>query len=336
MRKKQPHSRVAGLLVWGVCYLICLSGCGGPFNSGFGSGAAAELIAKADEIVEEGLRDEDPRIRASAIEVVAETRRMGFMPAVQRLLTDDFVPVRFAAVMVVADTAYVLAEPSVRTLLRDPDENIRIAAAYCLSRLGDGSYLRLIRRAVKSKDQTVRANAVMLLGKNGDKGYLRLVYWAMRDTDSADKVRFQAAEAAARLGDEKIYAKLWAMLISAYADDRVMGIRAMGALGTVKARNALITLLDDAVLEVRLAAAEQIGALGDNSGEPEVLDVFTGKHTRKMNQAELERVNVLTALAIGQIRTAKLTRFLPQLLGNKSKLVRLATAKAVFQCQKIQ
>mgnify|MGYP001110137148 CR=1 FL=1 len=52
---------------------------------------------------------------------------------------------------------------------------------------------------------------------------------------------------------------LWTRLISAYADDRVMGIRAMGALGTPEAKNALTTMLDDPVPEVRLAAAEQVG-----------------------------------------------------------------------------
>ena len=43
------------------------------------------------------------------------------------------------------------------------------------------------------------------------------------------------------------------------------------------------------------------------------------------------RVNVMAALAIGYIRTPALIKYLPQLLKNESKYVRIAAAKAVFQ-----
>jgi HEAT repeat protein len=145
-------------------------------------------------------------------------------------------------------------------------------------------------------------------------------------------VRFQAVESIARLGDEQIFPKLWAVVLSSYADDRIMGVKAMGALGTEKARQVLITKLDDDVLEVRLAAAEQLGALGDVTGEPNVLDVFNKNLTEDMDGKDLERVNTLTALAIGQIGTPALVKFLPELLKNESKTVRLAAAKAVLQC----
>lgn len=291
------------------------------------------LLLQAGLIVREGLADADPRIRANAVEVVAATGRIELMPKVQRLLKDEFVPVRFAAVLAVGDTEYRIAKDSVERLLKDPDENIKIAAAYSLSKLGNGEKLGIILDAVTSKDQTVRANAAVLLGKSGDKSAVESLYRALRDENSDDKVRLQAAEAIARLGDEQIYPRLWTMLISVYADDRVMGIRAMGALGTTQAKNALITMLDDGVLEVRLAAAEQLGMLKDTAGEPEVLDVFGENLTARMDAEGRERVYVLTALAIGRIGTASLTRFLPQLLENESKLVRIAAARAVFQCR---
>jgi HEAT repeat protein len=185
-----------------------------------------------------------------------------------------------------------------------------------------------------SKDQDIRANAALILGKLGDPRQLELLNWAMSDKDSGDKVRFQVAEAMAMLADERVYPKLWTMLISAYADDRVIGIRAMGALGTQQARNALITMLDDKVLEVRLAAAEQLGALGSTQGEAEVLDVFEKGLTAQMDADGIERTYMFTALAIGQIRTIGLTEFLPKLLKNQSARVRIAAAKAVLQCAK--
>ena len=298
-----------------------------------GSSFVDDLVPGAVRIIREGLADDNPQIRAKAIEVVATTQRTKLMPKMQRLLKDDFVPVRFAASLAVGDMEYHLAESSIKQLLKDPDENVRIAASYAMNKISPPGSSELFGKAISGSDQTVRANATVILGKSGDKSALKLLYWSLRDKDSNDKVRFNAAEAIAMLGDERIYPKLWTMLISAYADDRAMGIKAMGALGTEHAKNALITMLDDNILEVRLAAAEQLGALKDTTGEPEVLDVFTKSLTAGLDKKDIEHVNMLTALAIGQIGTDRLTKFLPQLLKNESKVVRIAAAKAVFQCQ---
>jgi len=51
-----------------------------------------------------------------------------------------------------------------------------------------------------------------------------------------------------------------------------------------------------------------------------------------MDSEERERANVLAAMAIGQIGTAPVTRFLPQLMRDDSKFVRIAAARAVLQC----
>jgi HEAT repeat protein len=106
----------------------------------------------------------------------------------------------------------------------------------------------------------------------------------------------------------------------------------MGALGTEQAKGALITMLDDGVLEVRLAAAEQLGKFQDPIGEAKVLEVFTKNLAVGLDREGVERVNVLTALAIGQIGTKSLTKYLPQLLKDESKFVRIAAAKAALQC----
>jgi len=318
-----------------TCAVISVVGCNGVLQTTSGRSGADlidDLVPEATRIIQEGLADDDPQIRPKAIEIVATTKRIILMPAVQRLLTDEFVPVRFLAALAVGDIEHHLAEREVARLLKDKNENVRIAADYAMGKLGYPDRFQLLRKAITSRDKVVRANAALLLGKSGDKSALKLLYWVMRDKDSDDRVRFQAIEAIATLGDERIYPKLWTMLISAYADDRVVGIKAMGALGTAPARNALITMLGDDILEVRLAAAEQLGMLGDSIGEPEVLDVFEKNLTAGLDKEDIERVNVFTALAIGQIGTPSLTKFLPQLLKNEAKLVRIAAAKAVFQC----
>jgi len=289
--------------------------------------------SNAIRIVLEGLGDKNEMIRVNAIEVVASTGQARLMPKVQRLLNDKAVPVRFAGALAVGDMQYTLAKRSVMKLLRDRDLNVKIAASYAMIKLGHPEYTKVLHKAITSSDQTVRANAVLLLGKTGDKNALNALRWALKQKNSDDKILFQAADSIAMLGDKQIYPTLWALLISTYADDRVMGIQAMGHLGNTKARNALITMLGDDVLEVRLAAAEQLGALNDTTGKPVVLDVFKEKLTADMEKQDIELVYMRTALAIGQIGTESLTKYLPKLLQNESKLVRLAAAKAALQCK---
>jgi len=297
------------------------------------------LEARAAGIIQQALAGSDPQVRANAIEVAAATNKREFMSDIQRLLRDEFVPVRFAAAVAIGDARYPPAKNGVIQLLKDNDENVRIAACYAIVKLGGtGAPPRQtnpgeqIRVAMTSSDQKVRANAAFLSGKIGDVTALPLLYQAIRDDTSDDRVRLNSIEAIARLGDERIYQKIWAMLISAYADDRVCGIQAMGALGNTQARDSLLIMLKDDLIEVRLAAAEQLGNLGNIEGEKIVLDALTEGISAAPDPESKERIQRLAALAIGQIGTPALKKFLPELLKNESQFVRLAAAKAVFKC----
>jgi HEAT repeat protein len=335
-KQKVKYSTVFATFALITYVLFCL-GCEQQMRPRFElppSVSPESLVPEATRIVREGLADPDPLIRNNAIEVVATTRRIRLMPKVQRLLKDEFVPVRFAAVLAVGDMEYSLAKEDITAMLQDQNLNVRIATLYALGRLGSAESVDQLRKAIASNDQSVRANVALLLGKIGDNNELtrQVLWWTLRRQDSGDMVRFQTAEAIAMLGDDRIYPKLWTMLISAYADDRVMGIKAMAALGTPQARDSLLTMLDDGVVEVRLAAAEKLGMLNDESGAPIVLDVFNRNLGAGLDKESLERLNVRTVLAIGRIGTPSLTGFLPGFLKNESKIVRLAAAMAVFQC----
>ncbi len=296
----------------------------------------AKLKGEAEQILRDALTDTDPQIRAKAVEVVALVKQKRMMPQVQKLLVDEYVPVRFAAAVAVGDMEYYLARDTLKRLLKVPDENTKLGAAYALYKLGYKQYLEPIRKAVLSDDQTVRANAVVLLGKSGEPDVLKLLYWAKDDDYSEPKVRYQAAEAIARLGDEKIIPKLWTMLISKFVDNKIIGIRAMGALGTREAKEVLLTKLDDDILEVRLAAAEQLGMLGDISGQDIVISVFEEDLTQGLERDGYERVIVLTALAIGRIDTPAVSKYLPKLIEDESKLVRLAAAQAALLSKSVR
>jgi HEAT repeat protein len=112
----------------------------------------------------------------------------------------------------------------------------------------------------------------------------------------------------------------------------MVGVRGMGALATEEAKNALATMLDDPILEVRLAAAAQLGRLDDRAGAEEVLHIFKTNALAEREAQAQQRVKILTALAIGEIGTESLKKYLPRLLADPSKPVRLAAAKAILQC----
>ena len=288
----------------------------------------SRLKSKALRIVREALADESGVIRSHAIEVIVTTKRRELMPQVLKLLADEQVHVRFGAGVAVGDMEYTAGEYMVKPMLKDPNPNARIAAAYALVRLGRAEYAEKIRDAAKSTDQTVRANAALLLGKLGDKDNLPLLYDVLRALDSADKAKFQAVESIARLGDEQIYKnKLWALLISKYADDRVLGIRGMGLLNTADAKNAIITMLNDEVGEVRLCAAEQLARMGDLTGEQEVVAYFK---TQSPDLNKASPANIFATMAIGRMATAPGTKYLPQLLQSRSKVIRLTAAQSVL------
>jgi HEAT repeat protein len=269
-----------------------------------------------------------------ASEIVADIGLRDLTPELRKFLKSDSVPVRFAAAMAIGDMKYMPARPAIEEALNDADQNVSMAAIYAMTRFGFGEkYAKDIYEGLSSKNQTIRANAALILGKLHNPASLTALYWMMGDKDSTQDVRTQAAYSIALIGDEKIYPTLWTLLINSYANYRIMGIEAMGALNDGQARNAVYTMLSDDILDVRLAAAEQLGVMHDSSGKKVVLD-YLKNPAPFSDPIELERRNVRAARAIGSIGTADLAVFLPQLMQDKSPVVRLAAAKSVLQLSK--
>lgn len=287
----------------------------------------ATLKPQAMDILRQSLRHENPYLRNHAVEVVAETRQREMFSDIIGLMDDETIAVRFSATVAAGQMRCYGCETQVRDRLEDADENVQLAAAYSMVKLGYPDYHDRLRQAIDHRDQTARANAVLLLGKLGDRDDLDLLYQAMRDDRSSERVKIQAIESIARLGDTRMYrSKLWALLISKYADDRVMGIRGMGALGTEEAQKAIATMLSDDVQEVRLCAAEQLGRLGDLSGRDEVARFFA----QNANLDQDDVAAVMAVMAIGRIAAPELTGYLPQALDSRSEIVRLIAAQSVL------
>ena len=330
-----------------ICFilLICLviftfSGCGQLKDP---AKEMSETQIAAYQIISDALSSDIPFEKVNAIEVVAVTGQRNFLPKVTQLLQDPYVPVRFASAIAIGDLQYKTALNMVNQLLRDNDPNVVVAASYAMYKLGYPDYIEVLKdSAQNNKSLVVKANAALLLGKSGDRNSIQLLHQLMSDPTLEDNVGssgmvglgYQAAEALATLGDTSIIDKIWAMQYNTYVDIRLIGIRSMGALGTPQAENALMGLLSDPVTEVRLAAAAQLGKMKNLVGENVVLDVLKNNNLNNIaniQSRELISINILTALAIGEIGTPKLTKFLPDFLKNESPFVRIAAAKAVFQ-----
>jgi HEAT repeat protein len=290
-----------------------------------------QLQARAITIVKTAFSDPSAYMRNHAIEVAVETKQQQFIPEILQKLDDPFVAVRAPAAMAIGDMACQTCKDRVKKALEDQNEKVRIAAAYAMIRLGDTSYYPKIRAAALSKDPTIRANALLLLGKLGNRDDLKLMYQAFQDTETTDQVRMQAVESIARLKDVRIYRdKLWPLLISKYADDRAMGILAMGALGTTEAKEAIQTMLQDDVLEVRLCAAGELGKLGDPSGMAKLVAYF-------QTNPNLDEATMATGtgiMVIGHLNAKNLTGYLAKALDSQSSYIRLAAAQSVLLMKK--
>lgn len=296
-------------------------------SSALSSVAVQTLKPRAMEILRSSLKDENPYLRAPAVEVVVQTGQKEMMSEITQRMDDSTVAVRFAAIVAAGDMQCFGCEQAVRKHLTSEDENIRLAAAYSLYKLNDVSSHAVLRQGLNHADSTVRANAALLLGKLGNKENIPLLYGLLKDQTADDKVRIQAVESIARLKDVRIYrGKLWALMISEYADDRVMGILGMAELGTVDAKNAIATMLTDDVPEIRLIAAEQLGRLGDTSGHDEIAGYLDKLAT--LNQSDFGTVTAVRA--IGRIGTPELIAYLPKALNSDSAIVRLTAAQSVL------
>jgi HEAT repeat protein len=298
-------------------------------NYCWGAESVKNLVPEAEKIVADELKNPNISIKDNIIEVIASSQKTEMMPKVAAFLDDSAVPVRFTAAMAIGDMQYSQSAGKLKRLLNDPDLNVAAAACYALYKIGgEEKYLKSLEDYALATDQIVKANVAMLLGKLKSQRSLPILYKLKDNPTSSDSVTYNATEAIARIGDPKIYNRIWTLLISIYVDDRCMGVQAMRAMGNEKGKNAILTMLEDDNPQVRLIAAEQLGQLGDKSGESVVLTCLNS--AQPAEKAAAERQNVLAALAIGQIGTEPLIAHLPKLLKNESPFVRLAASKSVF------
>jgi len=328
-KKWHPNNRVLPIALALALLSLC-GGCSSTLPSSDSPNSA--LKSKAYDVIARSLNDADPIIRSNAVGVVGEIRLMPLMPRVVQLMGDPIVPVRFQALIAAGDMRYTRAAQQIQQVYLSPqqDINVRMAAAYALVKMGSLQHADYYMRQIKHTDCTIRANAALLIGKGAHRSGLPMLEWAINDQQSDERVRLQALESLAMLQWPSAYEKIWTRLISAFADDRIMGIQAMAHLRSHQAVGAITTMLDaNEVPEVRLAAAEQLGKLGDPIGESVVMEVLEKRPSG--DPATRMRIKIMVAMAVGEIDSERLPQHLPKLLKDPSKMVQLAAAKAIFR-----
>ena len=135
-------------IILSIFLSIYIQGCGIiPGNE-----KISPLHTEAFETVNQCLSYNDPTVRVNAIEVVAMTNQLNFMPKVNNLLQDEYVPVRFAAALAVGDLRYIQAQKMINQLLKDNDINVVIGASYAMVRFGNNEYLEIIRQTATDSD----------------------------------------------------------------------------------------------------------------------------------------------------------------------------------------
>ena len=294
----------------------------------------ARLHNRARQVILEAAGGNDPAVRSHAYEIMAQMRDYDIPQLVRHGLADPSPAVRFAAAIAAGDLTDYAARPMLERLLRDSNPSVKLAAAYALEKLGDKRFGKWYDYVLDSDDTALVSQACILLGKLGNTS-LR--------TDSKEKlwrilekknqhapVKLQAAEALARLGDDKITRRLLAFAGSGYADDRLLAINGLELIDGPESYAMLTVLLDDPQIEVQLAA---IRALGGNASDAERQLARQSVEYKDPESDDIAtaRVRGLAVLALGKTGLVEDETYIMQALNDNFGYVRTAAAKAAIE-----
>ena len=274
-------------------------------------------------------------LRSNALESLALLDELEVPEVIRKGLHDKEVVVRFAAAVAAGDRKDHTARHLLEKLLWDKSDSVKLAAGYGLERLGDKRFGKWFDAALMGDDPQLAAQSCMLLGKLGASEYRRKdsagkLWQVLRQRGQGVAVRLQAAEALARLGDKKILPKLLAYAGSGYADDRLMAIAGLEAIGGIDVAAMLTVLVEDSQIEVQLAAVRALGPRQTGDMERQMARRALRYVDGDGDPLATERVRGLAALALGRVGEDEAGRLLHEAMGAKSAYVRLAAARGAI------
>lgn len=161
------------------------------------------------------LRDRSPRVRAAAIELIAQHRADEYLSSVHSMLSDPSELVRIEALEAVGLLEEASGEhhEGLVCRLRDTKALIRITAIESLVQLRDTSAMPQIAARLKDTDPLVRAYAAIALAELGSKTCVDLILDAL-SVETADAATAGFLVSLVMLGDDTKLVHLLALLLS--------------------------------------------------------------------------------------------------------------------------
>lgn len=296
-RNQLAHAAVYGIAALPAleCVLV-----GGPYNLRV---AAVEAIATIDDKravrpLMAAVKSTDPAVAGAAVEALSNTGDPQIIPAIIGVLRSADAHARVVAAEALGRmNAKAAAEP-LRLLLRDSAWDVRRAAAEALGRLKDGDSVESLARNLHDHDVDVREATALALGNLNDRRAIGPLVKSLKD--SAIGVRRIAAAALARIDEnwnssaeaQAAVEELKAAMLDKDPDVRHLVGKVLASLGQStsmesaapmpaddrlsvssleKRRKLAVSLfvatLGDEDRDLRQAAAESLGRLGDERAQ---------------------------------------------------------------------
>ena len=317
-----------------ACWLATtlLTACAGGAPAGgdtAGRSAQAQRAAEQRALAQllAAVKSDDRFLRANAIEAASfMPRRAAAMVTLG--LKDESPVVRFAALAVLGKLKLTELAPDARRLLSDKDLSVLAAALFALGQCGGEVDLSRMAQLLASPHPGTRANVALLLGMAGDPSAIPLLREAARrplqqtSPQQAAIVRLQIAEAVVKLGDEDALDAIQAGAFSQFGEVRILAVAILGRLRDRQMQPALTGMLSRPPVELQVAAAEALAAMGRYHGLEAVLSA---------SRSSIPTVRGQAAISLARFPQREAGDRLLELLDDREALVRVAAAAAVLR-----
>lgn len=213
------------------------------------------------------LEASDPEARIAAADAIGSRgsryRRESSAKLRDLLAHDPEFRVRASAGRAIGRLGLRDALPELIGALADPDSSVRIVAAAALWRLPDSSAVPGLIVGLRDPDSSVREWCALAVGVTGDQRAAAPLAEAL--ADPAPNVRLEAVRSLARIADP---VAMDALVLRVRDEDesletRLEAVNAIAAVQSPDKANALVRLLDQANLDVRMQVVRALGQVGD-------------------------------------------------------------------------
>jgi HEAT repeat protein len=288
---------------------------------------------------------ESPAVRSHAIEALSATLGDDATAVYLQGLRDDSPMVQFAATMAVGKLQLSPAEPRLLEMAKaeGPDKRVYAGVIYALHKLGNDDYTGDLYRLLFHREPAVRANAALAMGLMGEPSAIDPLSRLLANEENP-AVRLGALEALAMLGDEKSQELLEAYTKWKFVDLRLVAIPALARTETARAVYTMRELTHERnPPRVRVMAAGMLAKLGEPDEEmyeycllaaqsPQTVmnEAFEDK-PREVRPVDVESLQRLAAMAVGQWDNVFAINTLHPLQRNRSGGVRVAAAMSTYR-----